>query len=197
MSTVSRRTHTCGVLRPDHAGTPVVLQGWAHSVRDNGGVLFLLLRDRSGLVQVTVDERASAEVWEVARKLRLEYVVEVHGALVLRDQDAINAGMDTGAVEVLPSQITLLSRTKPLPFSIGGAQSAEASEEVRLKHRYLDLRRPELQEKLLTRHRATIVTRNTLDALGFIEVETPILCRSTPEGARDYLVPSRVHPGQW
>ena len=196
MSSLRRRTHTCGVLRAEHAGQPVVVQGWAHFVRDNGGVIFILVRDRSGVIQVTVDERATEAVWAVARQIRLEYVVEVQGDLVARDADAINSDMDTGAVEILAKDIRLLSRTKPLPFAIGGA-ATEASEEVRLKHRYLDLRRPELQQKLITRHRATIVTRNTLDSLGFLEVETPILCRSTPEGARDYLVPSRVHPGQW
>jgi aspartyl-tRNA synthetase len=196
MSSLRRRTHTCGVLRAEHAGQPVVVQGWAHFVRDNGGVIFILVRDRSGVIQVTVDERATEAVWAVARQIRLEYVVEVQGDLVARDADAVNGDMDTGAVEILAKDIRLLSRTKPLPFAIGGAAN-EASEEVRLKHRYLDLRRPELQQKLVTRHRATIVTRNTLDALGFLEVETPILCRSTPEGARDYLVPSRVHPGQW
>ena len=193
---LSRRTHTCGVLRPDHAGQTVVVQGWAHSVRDNGGVLFLLVRDRSGLIQVTVDERATEQVWADARQIRLEYVVEVEGELVQRDADAINKTLETGHVEILAKRVTLLSRTKPLPFAIGG-KAVEASEEVRLKHRYLDLRRPELQSKLLTRHRTTMLVRNTLDRLGFLEVETPILCRSTPEGARDYLVPSRVHPGQW
>ncbi len=193
----ARRTHTCGVLRSENAGQDVIVQGWAHFVRDAGGVLFLLVRDRTGLVQITVDDRAPAEVWEVARQIRLEFVLEVHGRLVLRDKGAINADMDTGTVEILPQRLRLLSRTRPLPFSIGGALSAEASEEVRLKHRFLDLRRPELQSKLLTRHRAYMVTRTTLDAQGFVEVETPILCRSTPEGARDYLVPSRVHPGQW
>lgn len=193
---LSRRTHTCGVLRTDHAGQTVVVQGWAHSVRDNGGVLFLLVRDRSGLVQVTVDERATEQVWNDARQIRLEYVVEVEGELVERDADAINGSLETGRVEILAKRVTLLSRTKPLPFAIGG-KAVEASEEVRLKHRYLDLRRPELQAKLLTRHRTTMLVRNTLDRLGFLEVETPILCRSTPEGARDYLVPSRVHPGQW
>jgi len=194
MPSVSRRTHLCGVLRAEDAGRTVTLQGWAHSVRDAGGVLFLVLRDRSGQVQITLDHRSPESAWEPARQVRLEYVVEVEGEVALRH--APNANLPTGAIEVLPSRVTVLSRTRPLPFAIGGA-AVEASEEVRLKHRYLDLRRPELQDKLFLRHKVCLLTRTFLDAHGFTEVETPILNRSTPEGARDYLVPSRVHPGQW
>ncbi|MEC7947802.1 MAG: aspartate--tRNA ligase, partial [Myxococcota bacterium] len=190
------RTHRCGELRAADAGQTVTLQGWAHSVRDNGGVLFVILRDRSGMVQVTLDERIAQGPWDVARQIRLEYVVQVEGTVQRRDGKP-NRNMATGEIEVLPDTVTLLSRTKPLPFGIDQGKSTEASEDVRLKHRYIDLRRPELQQKLFARHKATIVTRNYLDAQGFTEVETPILNRSTPEGARDYLVPSRVHPGQW
>jgi aspartyl-tRNA synthetase len=196
MSALVPRTHLCGLLRDAHAGQQVVLQGWAHLVRDNGGVLFVVLRDRSGTVQVTVDERAAASVWDEGRRVRLEYVVQVEGQVVLRQPGMTNKDMATGAVEVLPSRLVVLNGTRPLPFAIGG-KAAEASEEVRLKHRYLDLRRPELQEKLLLRSRTALSVRAFLASRGFTEVETPILTKSTPEGARDYLVPSRVHPGQW
>ncbi len=196
---LSRRTHDCGALRPADAGATVILQGWVDSVRDNGGVLFLLVRDRYGLTQVTVDDRCGADAWEGARKARLEYVVEVEGTAMARDAGAINPDMPTGAVEVLATRVTVLSSTKPLPFVVGSgsAKAASASEEVRLTYRYLDLRRPEMQQRLLVRHKAYQVTRRYLDAHGFTEVETPILNKSTPEGARDYLVPSRVHPGEW
>jgi aspartyl-tRNA synthetase len=194
MSSLIRRTHTCGVLREKDAGQQVVLQGWAHSVRDAGGVIFLVLRDHTGTTQITLDERSDESVFEEGRKVRLEYVVQVHGEVVERHSK--NPQMETGSIEVLPSSLVILNRTKPLPFAIGGA-AIEASEEVRLTHRYLDLRRPSLQQKLFTRHKAALMVRKHLDESGFIEVETPILNRSTPEGARDYLVPSRVHPGYW
>ncbi|RME24023.1 MAG: aspartate--tRNA ligase [Deltaproteobacteria bacterium] len=201
MSTVglSRRTHDCGALRPSDAGSTVILQGWVDSVRDNGGVIFLLIRDRYGLTQVTVDDRCAPAVWENARKVRLEYVVEVEGTAMARAPGAVNPDMATGGVEVLATRVTILSRTRPLPFAVGsgGAKAALPSEEVRLTYRYLDLRRPEMQRRLFIRHRAYQVTRRYLDAHGFTEVETPILNKSTPEGARDYLVPSRVHPGHW
>jgi aspartyl-tRNA synthetase len=158
-------------------------------------VLFLVLRDRSGICQVTADERTAPEVWEVLRQLRLEYVVEVEGT-VQRRSGGVNKDMATGEIEVLPTRVVLLNRTRPLPFAIGGG-GAEASEDVRLKNRYLDLRRPELQRNLLLRHKAALAVRSFMDARGFCEVETPVLTKSTPEGARDYLVPSRVHAGQW
>ncbi len=196
MSSLSRRTHTCGRLSLDDAGSDVVVQGWVDSVRDNGGVLFLLVRDRTGIIQVTFDERVSAELQAAGREPRLEYVVEIKGTLLARQASAINRKMGTGEVEVLPTEITVLNGTKPLPFAIGG-KAEEAGEQVRLKHRYLDLRRPELQKNFVLRHKLYQSTRRYLDGVDFIEVETPVLTRSTPEGARDYLVPSRVHPGQW
>ena len=196
MNAPALRTHTCGELRPTHAGQAVVLQGWVHSARDKGGVIFLILRDRSGMVQITIDDRCGEAAWDGARQARLEFVLEVEGVVTQRGGSAQNAEMDTGAIEVLATTVRVLNRTTPLPFSIGG-QAAESSEEVRLKHRYLDLRRPELQDKLIARHKTALSVRRYLDGLGFIEVETPILTRSTPEGARDYLVPSRVHPGDW
>jgi len=196
VSTLIPRTHNCGELRLAHAGQPVVLQGWANFVREKGGVMFLVLRDRFGVVQVTVDERASEDVWAAGRTVRLEYVVQVEGTVTQRQPGMANKGMATGEIEVLPSKVTVLSGTKPLPFSIPG-KGAEASEDVRLKHRYLDLRRPELQKHLFLRSKTSMAVREYLHEHGFIDVETPILTKSTPEGARDYLVPSRVHPGEW
>ena len=196
MSGLVPRTHLCGQLRAEHVGQPVVLQGWANFVREKGGVMFLVLRDRSGTVQITIDERVGPGPWEVGRKIRLEYVVQVKGQVHLRQPGMANAEMATGEIEVLPEEVEILSGTRPLPFPIGG-KGAEASEDVRLKHRYLDLRRPELQQHLFLRSRVAHIVRSYLVDQGFTEVETPILTKSTPEGARDYLVPSRVHPGMW
>ncbi len=187
-----RRSHTCGELRAEHVGQTVVLQGWAQSVRDLGGVCFLDVRDRYGLCQVTVDERSPATAQESAGRVRQEFVVEVEGTVVERARK--NPRIPTGDIEVVATSVSTLTRTEPLPFAIEGG---EAHEETRLKYRFLDLRRPDLQARLIARHRAAMAARQHLDALGFIEVETPILNRSTPEGARDYLVPSRVHPGLW
>ena len=196
MSSLLQRSHTCGELRAAHAGQTVTLQGWVHFARDKSQVIFLVLRDRYGTVQITINETSSAAVMDVARQARLEYVLEVTGTVHLRGEGLANAAMDTGEIEVHPSAITILSKTKPLPFSIG-VDANQASEEVRLKHRYLDLRRPELQRNFIIRHQVTLAARSYLDSRGFLEVETPVLTRSTPEGARDYLVPSRVHPGHW
>jgi aspartyl-tRNA synthetase len=195
MHSIAQRTHTCGALRPADAGTTAILHGWVDSVRDKGGVMFLILRDRYGTVQVTLDERCDAAAWTPAKTARLEYVLEVQGQVVERSEHSVNAKMPTGQIEVLATTVRVLSSTKPLPFTI--TDETRASEEVRLQYRYLDLRRGPLQSALLTRHRAALQTRNYLDQLNFCEIETPILNRSTPEGARDYLVPSRVHAGHW
>jgi aspartyl-tRNA synthetase len=195
MEGIQRRSHTCGELRPEHAGESITLQGWVDSVRDKGGVMFLILRDRHGTVQITLDERCGEAAWTDAKAARLEYVLEVNGEVHNRTEQAVNHKMDTGAIEIIASRVRILSRTKPLPFTI--SDEAKASEEVRLQYRYLDLRRGPLQNALMLRHKAALSTRNYMDANGFCEVETPILNRSTPEGARDYLVPSRVHPGHW
>ena len=198
MQPLSRRTHTAGALRASDVGADVILQGWIHSVRDKGGVMFLVLRDRSGIVQVTLDEHTADAAWEGARAARLEYVVEVHGRVALRAEGMANTDMGTGAIEVQPTDVRVLAGTRPLPFAVGAPEGGPvASEEVRLAHRYLDLRRPALQRNLILRHKAALATRAYLDGHGFCEVETPVLTRSTPEGARDYLVPSRVHAGQW
>jgi aspartyl-tRNA synthetase len=192
---LTRRTHTCGELRSENVDQEVVVQGWASAVRDRGGVAFILLRDRHGIVQVTVDERCSDAVREAAKGVRLEYVVQVRGTVAARNASAVKDDMDTGAIEVIPTELTVLNGTKPLPFAIG--KQSEASEETRLKYRYLDLRRPELQKNIVIRHRAAQAARRALDGLGFLEIETPILTKATPEGARDYLVPSRVHQSHW
>ena len=195
MHSIAQRTHTCGALRPVDAGTAAILHGWVDSVRDKGGVMFLILRDRYGTVQVTLDERCDPATWEAARTARLEYVLEVEGEVLMREPGAANEKMATGQIEIVASAVRVLSSTRPLPFTI--TDDPRASEEVRLQYRYLDLRRGPLKDALMTRHRAALQTRNYLDRLGFCEIETPILNRSTPEGARDYLVPSRVHPGRW
>jgi aspartyl-tRNA synthetase len=188
------RTHTCGELREAHEGQTVTLQGWAGAVRDAGGVVFLVMRDRTGTVQVTIDERSPAGVLDAAKDVRPEYVIEAVGVVTKRAGSA-NAKMATGAIEVVALEVKLLSRTKALPFLPD--EHVNASEEVRLHYRYLDLRRPQLQHNLLVRHRAAFAVRKALDAENFLEIETPILTKATPEGARDYLVPSRVHPGAW
>ena len=166
MSSLLRRTHNCGELRAEHAGQSVTLQGWVHFARDNGGVVFLVLRDRHGIVQVTVNEEADDAVMDVARQARLEYVVEVQGAVRLRGEGLANKAMATGEVEVFPTSLRILSRTRPLPFAVNSDKLA--SEEVRLKHRFLDLRRPELQKNFVIRHQITMAARKYLDSLGFL-----------------------------
>jgi len=188
----AKRTHTCGELRASNDGERVVLQGWVHSYRDLGGLTFLLLRDRHGVVQITVDERCSEALRAAASKARQEYVLEITGTVGIRPNP--NKDIPTGEIEVVPTELTTLSTTAPLPFSI---ESGDAHEDTRLKYRYLDLRRPTLQSKLVARHKSTLAARHYLDSEGFLEIETPILTRATPEGARDYLVPSRVHAGHW
>jgi aspartyl-tRNA synthetase len=187
------RTHTCGALRLADVGSDVVLLGWVHRVRDLGGVLFVDIRDRAGISQVVVrdDEGLLAQ----AKRLRPEFVVGVLGSVQRRSPETVNSKLDTGEVEVLARHIRLLNEAKTPPFQI--AEDAPVSEDVRLRYRYLDLRRPRLQQNLALRHRVAFAVRRYFDAHGFWEIETPILTRSTPEGARDYLVPSRVHPGEF
>jgi len=170
-----------------------LLQGWIHAYRDLGGLVFLTLRDRTGLCQITVDERCEQALRDQGGRLRQEYVVEIEGTINARPNP--NPKLPTGMIEVVPTAIRLLSTTQPLPFTIETA--ADAHEETRLKYRYLDLRRPTLQNNLRVRHKAAQAVRHYLDSEEFLEVETPVLTKATPEGARDYLVPSRVHPGQW
>ena len=193
MLTTVRRTHTCGELRAENQGATVRLQGWVNSYRDLGGVVFVDLRDRYGVTQVTADERVADAIREAAAKCRNEYVVEVEGTVAVRSNR--NKKIPTGAIEIIPSSVEILSTTPPLPFSLETA--ADAHEETRLRYRYLDLRRPELLKNFTTRHKAAQSVRRYLDGESFLEVETPVLTKATPEGARDYLVPSRVHAGHW
>ncbi len=185
-----RRTHYCGALRAKDAGEKVVLMGWVQQVRDMGGHLFLLLRDRTGVVQLLL-ERDSA-MHERAVPLRSEWVIGVEGRVRHRGEH-VNPDMETGEIEVVVDQLEVLNTAKTPPFVL--RDDTDAHEELRLKYRYLDLRRPGLQFRLMARSKAHAATRQYLESLGFLDLETPILMKSTPEGARDYLVPSRVHPG--
>ena len=188
------RTHTCGALRQTDVGADVVLLGWVHRVRDLGGVLFIDVRDRAGVTQVVFDKDDEALLAK-AKRLRSEFVVGVEGRVRARSAETVNPKLDTGQVEVLVRRLTILNEAKTPPFPI--ADDTPVSEDVRLKYRYLDLRRPRLQDNLVLRHKVTIAARRFFDQHDFIEVETPILTKSTPEGARDYLVPSRVHAGEF
>ena len=188
------RTHTCGVLRPADVGASVVLLGWVHRVRDLGGLLFVDVRDREGITQVVFDADDATQMAK-AKRLRSEYVIGVTGTVRRRSADTINPKLETGEVEVVVKQLTILNEAKTPPFPI--ADETPVSEDVRLKYRYLDLRRPRLAGNMILRHRIAAAVRRYFDANGFLEVETPILTKSTPEGARDYLVPSRVHPGEF
>src|SRR5438477_5371203 len=187
------RTHTCGGLRPDDVGGEAVLLGWVHRVRDLGGVTFIDVRDRAGLSQVVV--RDNETLMAVAKRLRSEYVVAVVGIVQRRSEETVNPKLATGEVEVLAREIRVLNEAKTPPFQI--AEDTPVSEDVRLRYRYLDLRRPRLQANIGLRHRVTFAVRRYFDANGFWEIETPILAKSTPEGARDFLVPSRLHAGEF
>ncbi len=187
-----KRTHTCGELRANHAGKPAVLCGWVATKRDHGGGLFIDLRDRYGLTQVTFRNEQDPLLYEKARHLPLEGVVAVSGIVEARPADKVNLKIPTGAVEVASSSLEVLNDCRPLPFEI---VDGPVSEELRLRYRYLDLRRPRVQRIMVSRHRLALSIRKSFDAEGFVEVETPLLYKSTPEGAREYLVPSRVHRG--
>src|ERR1700730_7950689 len=187
------RTHTCGALRADDVGADVVLLGWVHRVRDLGGVTFIDIRDRAGISQVVVRENDA--LMTTAKRLHSEYVVGVRGLVQRRSEETVNPKIATGEVEVLAREIRILNEAKTPPFSI--AEDSPVSEDVRLRYRYLDLRRTSLQQNIGLRHRLTMAIRRFFDSHGFWEIETPILTKSTPEGARDYLVPSCVHPGQF
>lgn len=187
------RTHTCGQLRLSDVGQEVTLCGWVDSLRDHGGTLFVDLRDRYGKTQVVFAPEGGAELQQVARSFRAEYVVQVRGTVAARPEGTVNPKLSTGAIEVRATAAEILNRSLTPPFQISGKDLP--AEDVRLKYRYLDLRRPAMQQILLLRHRMIKLMRDYFDELGFIEVETPMLGRSTPEGARDYLVPSRISPG--
>jgi len=190
-----KRTHMCGALRASDAGSSVVLMGWVNRRRDLGNIIFLDLRDRSGITQIVITAEAGAAMHAKAETLRSEFVVAVIGHVKLRDASTINKNIPTGEVEVVADELRILNDCKPLPFSV--SDNELANEEVRLKYRYLDLRRPEMHANIALRHRVTLAIREYLNSQGFYEIETPFMTRSTPEGARDYLVPSRVHPGEF
>ncbi|MEO1767423.1 aspartate--tRNA ligase [Thiobacter aerophilum] len=190
------RTHYCGHVNLDHLDQTVTLCGWAHRRRDHGGVIFIDLRDREGLVQVVCDPAQSGaepDTFAIAEKVRNEYVLQVTGRVRRRPEGTVNPHLPTGAIEVVATRLAILNPCAPLPFQL----DEEPSENVRLTYRYLDLRREPMQKNLLLRYRVARAMRDYLDRHGFVEIETPMLTRSTPEGARDYLVPARLHPGMF
>jgi aspartyl-tRNA synthetase len=190
-----KRTNYCGDLRKEDANREVTLLGWVQRRRDLGGLIFIELRDRQGIVQVVFNPESNSEAHAKAQSLRNEYVVGVGGTVVLRPEGTANPKLRTGEIEVLAKEVKILNVAKTPPFPI--EDEAEISEEIRLKYRYLDLRRPGLQRNLILRHQVAKEVRNYFDRLGFLEIETPMLTKSTPEGARDYLVPSRLNPGHF
>jgi aspartyl-tRNA synthetase len=189
------RDRGCGDIRESDIGSTIHLAGWVFRRRDHGGLIFVDLRDRSGIVQVVFSPDGTKDAHELAHGLRGEFVIHVSGEVRRRPEGTENPNLPTGAVELYASTLTVLNESSPLPFPM--EEAGEASEALRLKYRYLDLRRPELQRNLVTRHRVTKIMRDYLDEQGFLEIETPMLTKSTPEGARDYLVPSRLNPGQF
>ncbi len=189
------KTHTCGELNREHVGVKVTLAGWVDRRRDHGGLTFIDLRDREGIVQVVFNPETSKACHEIASEIRSEYVIKVSGEVAPRPPGTENFKLPTGEIEVIAHNTTILSPSKTPPFYIN--EDTEVDENLRLKYRYLDLRRARMQKNLLLRHRVVKFIRDFLDARGFIDVETPILIKSTPEGARDYLVPSRIYPGKF
>ncbi len=188
------RTHYCGDIREDHLDSEVTLCGWVHRRRDHGGVIFIDLRDRAGLVQVVFDPDRE-EAFATADRVRNEYVLRITGRVRRRPEGTENPDLGTGQIEVLGLAIELLNAAKTPPFQLD--EHENAGEDIRLRHRYIDLRRPEMQERLILRARVTSAMRRILEDDGFLDIETPMLTRATPEGARDYLVPSRTHPGSF
>ncbi len=190
----TKRTHNCGELRTAHAGQTVTLMGWVNSYRDQGQLLFIHLRDREGITQIVCNESVNAELLAKAKQVRREFVIAVTGTCINRDEANFNPVMATGEVEVAATEIKFLNDAQTPPFEL---ENCVASEELRLKYRYLDLRRVEMQKNFRLRHKLTLAVRDYLDSRGFFEIETPILTKSTPEGARDYLVPARTAPGKF
>ena len=190
-----RRTHTCGQLRAADAGSRALLMGWVHRHRDLGGVIFIHLRDRDGVTQIAIHADADEATHRRAEQVRPEYVIAVEGAVALRSADTVNANLETGEVELFAEKIWILneSRTPPFPME----ETVDVAEDVRLKYRYVDLRRPHMQRNIILRSKISFAVRECLNGMGFLEIETPFMTRSTPEGARDYLVPSRVQPGNF
>ena len=192
---MNNRTHTCGELREQNVGEKVILNGWVDRRRDLGGLIFIWVRDRYGITQVVFEPDINKASYELAKKLRNEFVITVEGKVRRRPDDAINSELETGKIDVLAEQLIILNESETPPFAI--KDETDAFEDLRLKYRYLDLRRPSLQKVLLLRHRMYQSVRKYFDENSFVEIETPVLMKSTPEGARDYLVPSRVHKGKF
>ena len=189
-----KRTEYCGLLRPEHIGTQQICSGWVLTKRDMGGIIFIDLRDREGVLQVVVDEgKVSADEFSLIERLRLQSVVSIKGTVRERDEETINLKIATGTIELAADKIEIISQADSLPYSID--DGSKVREELRLKYRFLDIRRPELYNKLKFRYKVQKAASDYLDNNGFLYVETPMLTKSTPEGARDYLVPSRVNPG--
>ncbi|WP_414583967.1 aspartate--tRNA ligase [Scytonema sp. PCC 10023] len=193
------RTYYCGELRKEHIGETVTLYGWVDRRRDHGGVIFIDLRDRNGIVQIVSDPQRTPDSYELANTLRNEYVVEITGRVTQRPEESLNPRIPTGEVEIYADKIKLLNSVrKQLPFQVSTADSDQVREDLRLKYRYLDLRRDRMAHNMQLRHQVVKAMRRYLeDVEGFMEIETPVLTRSTPEGARDYILPSRVNPGEW
>ena len=191
-----KRTHGCGTLRKEHVGGEVSLCGWVSRRRDHGGLIFVDMRDRSGLVQIVFDEAVMAGgTFHDAEALRSEFVIAVRGSVRARSADTVNPNMETGEVEIVVSELRILNKAKTPPFYI--QDGIDVDEMIRLRYRYLDLRRPEMQANIMLRHRVAKIMRDFFDRSGFLEIETPMLCKSTPEGARDFLVPSRLNAGEF
>ncbi len=189
------KDHHCGELRREHVGQTVVLAGWVHRRRDHGALIFIDLRDRSGLVQITCNAQSAAEAHAVLNSVRNEYVIQVTGVVQERPAGLVNPNIATGEIEVVVRTARVLNEARTPPFYIN--EDAAVDEALRLKYRYLDLRRSPMQANIILRHRVVKLIRDYLDQLGFVEIETPMLIKTTPEGARDYVVPSRVHPGEF
>ncbi|MBQ7705522.1 MAG: aspartate--tRNA ligase, partial [Selenomonadaceae bacterium] len=189
------RTQNCGELRKNDEGKIVQLAGWVSRRRDHGGLIFVDMRDRSGIVQIVFDAAEIGAEFSKAETLRNEFVIGVRGKVRARSADTVNPKMATGEIEVVVSELRILNKAKTPPFYI--LDGVDVDENVRLRYRYLDLSRPEMQQNIILRHRVTKIMRDYLDENGFLEIETPMLCKSTPEGARDFLVPSRLNPGQF
>ena len=190
-----RRTHTCGELRESNIGQNVVLNGWVDRRRDLGGVIFIEIRDRHGITQIVFEPTFNEQAHNAAKDLRSEFVISVEGVVRKRPADTDNPDLATGQIDVMVNNLVILNQAETPPFAI--KDDIETHEDLRLKYRYLDLRRPKLQKSLILRHQMAQITRQYFDENGFIEVETPVLMKSTPEGARDFLVPSRVHKGKF
>lgn len=189
------RTYFCGEVPEQAIGEEVILKGWVQKRRDLGGLIFIDLRDRTGLVQVVFSPEESKEALAIAEKIRNEYVLDIRGTVIARQEGTVNENLKTGKIEIKAKEVTIINEAKTPPFII--ENKTDVSEDLRLKYRYLDLRRPVMFETFKMRHQVTKVVRDFLDGEGFLDIETPILTKSTPEGARDYLVPSRVHPGEF